>query len=73
MLVILILLLHIILIYLNINNNKYDLNINLNGDNYILLSIPLFKNSINIGNISNLFAKLFLIGPPNTVIYDSYV
>jgi hypothetical protein len=57
----------------NIINNKYDLNINLNGDNYILLSIPLFKNSINIGNINNLFAKLFLIGPPNTVIYDSYV
>ena len=57
----------------NIIDNKYDININLNGDNYILLSIPLFKNSINIGNISNLFAKLFLIGPPNTVIYDSYV
>jgi len=57
----------------NINNNIYDININLNGDNYILLSIPLFKNSININNISNIFAKLFLIGPPNTVIYDSYV
>ena len=57
----------------NIINNDYDININLNGDNYILLSIPLFKNSINVGNISNLFAKLFLIGPPNTVIYDSYV
>lgn len=33
----------------NINNNNYDMNINLNGENYILLTCPLFTNSVNIG------------------------
>jgi hypothetical protein len=57
----------------NIIDNKYDLNINLNGDNYLLLSIPLFKNSISIGNTNNIFAKICLLGPPNTIIFDSFV
>ena len=36
-------------------------------------SLLSLAGTINVGNISNLFAKLFLIGPPNTVIFDSYV
>ena len=35
--------------------------INLNGDNYILMTNPLFKNTVNISNVSNIFAKLFTI------------
>lgn len=54
---------------LNVSSlNNY---INLNGYNYILLLNPLFKN--NIGEISNVFSKLLLSGPPGTVIYNDFI
>ena len=54
---------------LNVSSlNNY---VNLNGYNYILLLNPLFKN--NIGEISNVFAKMLLSGPPGTVIYNDFI
>ena len=57
----------------NLYTNIYDININLNGDNYIILSNPLFKNAITTGSIQNSFVKLFLSAPPGCVIYNSFI
>lgn len=52
------------------NINNY---INLNGDDYILLANPLFKNNENVGVVKDVFAKILLGGLPGYVIYDQFV
>lgn len=48
--------------------------LNFSGDNYIYLTINyIFKDSIDINNIKNVFAKLLLSGSPNTVIYNDFI
>ena len=60
--------------YDNINANAYINNsINLSGDNYILFTSPIFKESFNTGLIGNIFAKLLLSGDPGTVIYNQFI
>lgn len=71
--------------YINTNTDlyQYDIidsttsysnnSINLSGDNYILMSSPLFKNSYNTGLVDNVFAKLLLAGDPGTVLYNQYI
>lgn len=51
------------------NNNV----INLSGDNYILMSCPLFKESYTSGSVDGVFAKLLLASDPGTVMYNQYV
>lgn len=46
--------------------------INLNGENYILMTIPIIDNSINIGPVSNVLAKIGLYGDVGNYIYNSY-
>lgn len=47
--------------------------INLQGDNYILMTSPIFVNSISSGNIEGSFAKLQLAGNPGSVLFNHYV
>jgi len=48
--------------------------LNFNGDNYIYLTLNyIFKDSIDIQGIKNVFAKLLLSGNPNTVIYNDFI
>jgi len=48
--------------------------LNFNGDNYIYLTLNyIFKDSIDIQGIKNIFAKLLLSGNPNTVIYNDFI
>jgi hypothetical protein len=54
-------------------NQSINNNINLSGDNYILMTCPLFTNSYNTGEINNVFAKLLLTDPPSNIIYDRFV
>ena len=61
--------------YDNIDNTTTYLNnsINLSGDNYILMSCPLFKDSFNTGSVDNVFAKLLLSGDPGSVLFNQYI
>ena len=53
-----------------INNTLF----NFNGDNYIYLTVNyIFKDSIDIKNVKNIFAKLLLSGTPNSVIYNDFI
>jgi hypothetical protein len=48
--------------------------LNFNGDNYVYLTLNyIFKDSIDIRGIKNIFAKLLLSGDPNTVIYNDFI
>ena len=48
--------------------------LNFNGDNYIYLTLNyIFKDSIDIQGIKNIFSKLLLSGNPNTVIYNDFI
>ena len=48
--------------------------LNFNGDNYIYLTLNyIFKDSIDIQGIKNIFAKLLLSGNPNNVIYNDFI
>lgn len=47
--------------------------INLSGDNYILMSSPLFKESYSSGQIDGVFAKLLLASDPGTVMFNQFV
>jgi len=40
---------------------------------YILMVSEMFASNINYKNSSGVFAKLFLIGSPGSIIYDQYV
>jgi hypothetical protein len=51
------------------NNNV----INLSGDNYILMSCPLFKESYSSGSVDGVFAKLLLASDPGTVMYNQFI
>ena len=47
--------------------------INLSGDNYILMSSPLFKETYSSGPIDDVFAKLLLASDPGTIMYNQFV
>jgi hypothetical protein len=47
--------------------------INLSGDNYVLMSSPIFNDSYNTGLIDNIFAKLLLIGNPGSILYNQFI
>lgn len=55
---------------INSDINNY---INLNGDSYILMTNPLFKNTVNISTVNNIFAKLLLAGTPGSILYNQYI
>lgn len=57
----------------SINSSIINNYINLNGDNYIILANPLFKNSIDTGGISGVFAKLLLAGPPGYILFNQFI
>ena len=71
--------------YINTNNDlyQYDLidstisyinnSINLSGDNYILMTSPIFKEVFNTGLIDNIFCKLLLSGDPGTILYNQFI
>jgi hypothetical protein len=54
-------------------NTIKDNVINLSGDNYIIMSCPLFKESFSSGPIDGVFAKLLLASDPGTVMYNQFV
>jgi hypothetical protein len=56
-----------------INQTSINNYINLNGDNYILLANPLFKNTIDTGNINGVFAKLLLSGSPGYILFNQFI
>lgn len=48
--------------------------INLSGDNYILMTSPLFKDSsYTTGNIDGVFAKLLLAGDPGSIMFNQFI
>jgi len=48
--------------------------LNFNGYNYIYLTLNyIFKDSIDVNGIKNIFAKILLSGDPNTVIYNDFI
>jgi hypothetical protein len=65
------------------NNSLYDNDvldrnitntINLSGDNYILMTSPLFKDSsYTTGNIDGVFAKLLLAGDPGSIMFNQFI
>ena len=58
-----------------INSSTSYLNnsINLSGDNYILMTSPIFKESYNTGLVDNIFAKLLLSGDPGSILFNQFV
>lgn len=54
-------------------NKEVNNYINLNGDNYILMTNPLFKNTVNVSNVNNIFAKLLLASNPGYILYNQYI
>lgn len=56
------------------NLSRYSNNsINLSGDNYILMTSPIFKEVYNTGLVDNIFAKLLLSGDPGSVLYNQFI
>ena len=56
------------------NSNKYLNNsFNLSGDNYILMTSPIFKESYNTGLVDNIFAKLLLTSDPGSILYNQFI
>lgn len=48
--------------------------INLSGDNYILMSSPIFKeSSYTTGNIDGVFSKILLAGDTGTIMFNQFV
>jgi len=48
--------------------------LNFNGYNYMYLTLNyIFRDSIDLNGIKNIFAKLLLSGDPNTVIYNDFI
>jgi len=56
-----------------IDNTVINNYINLNGDNYILMANPLFKNTLDTGNLNGVFAKLLLAGMPGYILFNQYI
>jgi len=54
---------------INYPNNS----INLSGNNYILMTSSIFKESYNTGPVENIFAKLLLSGDPGTILYNQFI
>lgn len=60
--------------YNSIGQINYERNIiNLGGESYILMCCPLFTNSIGTDNAENVFAKIQLSGPPDTILYNQHI
>jgi hypothetical protein len=59
----------------NQNNSLVTNNyINLNGDNYILMTNPLFINTVDTGNVvSGIFAKLLLSGAAGYILFNQFI
>lgn len=57
----------------DINPSIINNYINLNGDNYILMANPLFKNTLDTGNLNGVFAKLLLAGLPGYILFNQYI
>ena len=57
----------------SINNTVINNYINLNGDNYILMANPLFRNTLDTGNLNGVFAKLLLAGMPGYILFNQYI
>jgi hypothetical protein len=56
------------------NSNKYlNYSFNLSGDNYILMTSPIFKESYNTGLVDNIFAKLLLTSDPGSILYNQFI
>jgi hypothetical protein len=56
----------------NINNYANN-SINLSGDNYILMTSPIFKDNYNTGYVDNIFTKLLLAGDPGSILYNQFI
>jgi hypothetical protein len=56
-----------------ISSSSINNYINLNGDNYILIANPLFKNTVDTGSINGVFAKLLLAGLPGYILFNQYI
>lgn len=56
------------------SGNTYTNNsINLSGDNYILMTSPIFKEVYNSGLIDNIFSKILLAGEPGSILYNQFI
>jgi hypothetical protein len=47
--------------------------INLSGDNYILMTSPIFKETYSSGPVDGIFAKLLLSSDPGTVMFNQFI
>lgn len=56
-----------------LDNTYVNNSINLSGNNYILMTSPLFTDSYNSGPVSNIFAKLLLSGEPGTILFNQFI
>ena len=54
-------------------NTYINNSINLSGDNYILMTSPIFKEVYNSGLIDNIFSKLLLAGEPSSILYNQFI
>jgi hypothetical protein len=62
------------IIYNSVGQINYQKNIiNLSGESYILMCCPIFTNSISTDNAENVFAKIQLSGPPDTILYNQHI
>jgi hypothetical protein len=58
---------------INYSNKYLNNSFNLSGDNYILMTSPIFKESYNTGLVDNIFAKLLLTSNPGSVLYNQFI
>ena len=58
---------------LNYSNKYLNNSFNLSGDNYILMTSPIFKESYNTGLVDNIFAKLLLTSNPGSILYNQFI
>lgn len=47
--------------------------VNLTGDDYILLTNPLFKETLDSSGVKNVMTKIRLNRPPGTILFDSFI
>jgi len=56
-----------------VNSDNQQRIINLSGDNYILMTSPLFKETYSTGPIDGILAKLLLSSDPGTVMFNQFI
>ena len=60
--------------YNSVGQMNYQRNIiNLGGESYILMCCSIFSNSIGTDFAENVFAKIQLSGPPDTILYNQHI